>query len=114
MPKEKGSHSSSTSDDSLDNPDAEGSQVANGKPTVRLRQPVHLHIKGLTSQVTKEDIAEIFGNFGALTVVDRFQGHLGNGYACVKYARPEDCACAIELMDGGLIDGNRITVSTFQ
>ncbi|XP_044316250.1 serine/arginine repetitive matrix protein 2-like [Drosophila rhopaloa] len=112
-----------TREDPFDDPDAEGSQVAyrNGKPTFRFRQPariVRLHIKGLTRQVTKEHITEIFGHFGALTAVDfpmdRYQVRLGRGYAFVEYARPEDCACAIKHMNGGLIDGKRITVSAFQ
>uniref|UniRef100_A0A6P4E2A5 RNA-binding protein with serine-rich domain 1-B-like n=1 Tax=Drosophila rhopaloa TaxID=1041015 RepID=A0A6P4E2A5_DRORH len=103
--------------------DTEDSQVAyrNGKPTIRFRQPVRivrLHIKGLTRQVTKEHITEIFGHFGALTAVDfpmdRYQRRQGRDYAFVEYARPEDCACAIKHMNGGLIDGKRVTVSAFQ
>ncbi|XP_037727544.1 serine/arginine repetitive matrix protein 2 [Drosophila subpulchrella] len=103
--------------------DGEGNQTAfrNGKDGFKFRQPVRivrLHIKGLTRQVTKEHITEIFGHFGALTAVDfpmdRYLGRQGRGYAFVEYARPEDCASAIKHMNGGQIDGKRITVSAFQ
>jgi len=103
--------------------DGEANQMAfrNGKDGFKFRQPVRivrLHIKGLTRQVTKEHITEIFGHFGALTAVDfpmdRYLGRQGRGYAFVEYARPEDCASAIKHMNGGQIDGKRITVSAFQ
>ncbi|XP_023169452.2 PHD finger protein rhinoceros-like [Drosophila hydei] len=83
---------------------------------------VRLHIKGLTRQVTKTHIVEIFGSFGPLTNVDFPIDHFyrggytraGRGFAFVEYANAEDCECALRNMDGGKIDGQRIVVSPFE
>ncbi|EDW75171.2 uncharacterized protein Dwil_GK19840 [Drosophila willistoni] len=79
---------------------------------------VRLHIKGLTRQVTKQHIVEIFGHFGVLTNVDfpmdRYQGRMGRGYAFVEYASPQDCECALKHMNGGQIDDKTVIVSPFQ
>lgn len=83
---------------------------------------VRLHIKGLTRQVTKTHILEIFGSYGPLTNVDFPLDHVyrngcppaGRGFAFVEYAHPEDCRRALTNMDGGRIDGRRIVVSPFE
>ncbi|XP_034489974.1 RNA-binding protein with serine-rich domain 1 [Drosophila innubila] len=84
---------------------------------------VRLHIKGLTRQVTKTHIVEIFGSFGPLTNVDFPVNHYhqgnnysrtGRGFAFVEFANPKDCETALRSMDGGKIDGHRIIVSPFQ
>ncbi|SPP82319.1 serine/arginine-rich splicing factor 4-like [Drosophila guanche] len=80
---------------------------------------VRLHIKGLSRQVTKEHVTEIFGSFGPLTAVDfpvelEANDGTGRGFAFVEYANPQDCARAIKNMDGGQIDSRRIVVSAFR
>lgn len=83
---------------------------------------VRLHIKGLTRQVTKTHIVEIFSSFGPLTNVDFpidyfYRGgntRAGRGFAFVEYENPRDCQCALKNMDGGKIDGQRIIVSPFE
>jgi len=84
---------------------------------------VRLHIKGLTRQVTKTHIVEIFGSFGPLTNVDFPVNHYhqgnnysrtGRGFAFVEFVNPKDCESALRSMDGGKIDGHRIIVSPFQ
>lgn len=83
---------------------------------------VRLHIKGLTRQVTKTHIVEIFSSFGPLTNVDFpidyfYRGgntRAGRGFAFVEYENPRDCQCALKNMDGGKIDGQRIVVSPFE
>lgn len=83
---------------------------------------VRLHIKGLTRQVTKTHIVEIFSSFGPLTNVDFpidyfYKGgntRAGRGFAFVEYENPRDCQVALKNMDGGRIDGQRIVVSPFE
>ncbi|XP_017872443.1 PREDICTED: RNA-binding protein with serine-rich domain 1-A isoform X1 [Drosophila arizonae] len=83
---------------------------------------VRLHIRGLTRQVTKTNIIEIFGSFGQLTNVDFPIDHfyrngctpVGRGFAFVEYVHPEDCQRALKSMDGSRLDGQRIIVSPFE
>lgn len=83
---------------------------------------VRLHIRGLSRQVTKTNIIEIFGSFGQLTNVDFPIDHfyhngctpVGRGFAFVEYVHPEDCQRALNSMDGSRIDGQRIIVSPFE
>uniref|UniRef100_A0A0A9XDX9 RNA-binding protein with serine-rich domain 1 n=1 Tax=Lygus hesperus TaxID=30085 RepID=A0A0A9XDX9_LYGHE len=76
-------------------------------------KPVRIYIGRLTRNVTKEHIAEIFGNFGQIKMVeyptDRFHPPAGKGFAYVEFGTPEMAENAMKHMDGGQIDGQEVT-----
>ncbi|XP_034109118.1 RNA-binding protein with serine-rich domain 1 [Drosophila albomicans] len=94
----------------------------NYHPNEQQLRKVRLYIKGLSPQVTKAHIVEIFGSFGPLTNVDfpienygqGFNRKTGRGYAFCEFQNPRDCARARRHMNGGKIDGKQILVVPFQ
>lgn len=73
-----------------------------------------VQVTGLTRNVTKEHLAEIFGVYGNLKEVDmptdRVHTHLGKGEAFVAYATVDDAEKAMKHMDGGQIDGSELSI----
>ena len=69
-------------------------------------------VKGLTYNVRSAHLDEIFSTFGKVKDVQiaYFKGH-SSGYAYVFFSSNDEAKEAISKMDGGLIDGVKISVS---
>ena len=68
-------------------------------------------VKGLTTNVRSAHVDEIFSNFGKVENVQiaYFKGH-SVGWAFVYFSNPKEAENAVSQMDGGLIDGVKISV----
>ncbi|KAB0357439.1 hypothetical protein FD754_001595, partial [Muntiacus muntjak] len=78
-------------------------------------KPTKVHVARLTLKVTREHIREIFSTFGRVREIDlpgeRMRAHPSQGHAYVEFENPEEAAKALKHMDGGQIDGRRITAT---
>ncbi|GFZ43354.1 hypothetical protein JCM24511_01074 [Saitozyma sp. JCM 24511] len=70
-------------------------------------------VSGLTKNVQKGHLEEIFGEYGKVTGLDlplfKVSG-LNRGKAALEYEEPEDAQKAVKHMDGGQLDGSFLTV----
>jgi RNA-binding protein with serine-rich domain 1 len=73
-----------------------------------------LHISGLTRNVKKDHIKEIFGTYGEVLLVEistQANGPKRTNTATITFSKDRDAEQAMFYMDGGQIDGNIIKVS---
>ena len=90
-------------------PDSRERGPRRGKPPV----PKILHVSNLTRNVTADHLREIFGMFGTVKNVELAidgEVQLPKGYAFVELEEREHCEAAIEHMDGGQVDGQKVSV----
>ena len=70
-----------------------------------------VRVEGLSRNVTKAHVEEIFGQVAEITQVafpvNEATGY-GRGYALLEYAQADDVKQAIRFMHGGQLDGNII------
>ncbi|XP_036354696.1 RNA-binding protein with serine-rich domain 1-like [Octopus sinensis] len=81
-------------------------------------RPLKVYVSGLTQNVNKLHIGEIFGTCGAIlsTVmpVDPIHPEFSRGYAYVTFETPESAEAAVKMLNRGQIDGQNISVSLMQ
>lgn len=73
-----------------------------------------LYVGNLSYAITEGDLRDAFGEFGCEKVdlmIDRVTGR-GRGFAFVEIATPELANRAIETMNGKVVGGRTIRVST--
>lgn len=85
----------------------------NGRaPSPEQRHQTRLAVMHLTRNVTEGHLREIFGNFGELKTadlsLDKFL-NLPRGFGHVEFILPEDARKAQAHMDGGYLDGNKLS-----
>lgn len=73
-----------------------------------------IRITGLTRNVSKQHLEEIFSNFGHVVEIDLPMDpkvHLTRGYGDVLFSSGAEADTAIASMDGGQLDGNVLKVT---
>ncbi|EPY82341.1 nucleolin [Camelus ferus] len=85
-------------------------QGPRGSPNARSQPSKTLFVKGLSEDTTEETLKESFeGSVRARIVTDRETGS-SKGFGFIDFNSEEDAKAAMEAMEDGEIDGNKVTL----
>jgi len=70
-------------------------------------QGSRLYVGNLTYYVTRQQLEELFSNYGEVTQVNRVQGR---GFAFVEMSNPSEAERAKEALDGSEFEGRALKV----